>query len=514
MGLLEKAKQKKETGNEIENNSDSSVSSGDVVEEVINTDDLLKKIEEKDNESEKQKESVDNAIINKKSSGLLEIAKQKKEESSKSNVSVKEKSDELGEKQIYEGIHHKDHGTREVIEEKKGFGYNGLATRRIVFDHKINEYVYEVSEPELNDSEIEIKDELSHLFKMLADINVTNTDKEEKKKYLDDTLEQIINDNNIKFTPRKKKNPKDKGSLISGLKNITKKENKSSGKTDETSKKKFPLKKPVENVEEKSVNKTDKKKYSFKKIDKGEKKNFSLNVKRELSPQEKESKDKIFYHIFREYLGYNRIDVIMEDEGIEDISCDGSHVPIFIYHKTYDETTTNIKFKDDKELNSFVISLAQVCGKQISIYSPIVDGKLPDGSRLQTTLANTVTQGSTFTIRKFKDNPLTPVDLIGFQSLSIEMAAYFWMAIEHGASILFCGGTASGKTTALNALSLFIPSQHKIISIEDTREVNLPHQNWLSGTTRAGFSSSDEKLVRILICLILFVLLFVRDQRL
>jgi flagellar protein FlaI len=118
---------------------------------------------------------------------------------------------------------------------------------------------------------------------------------------------------------------------------------------------------------------------------------------------------------------------------------------------------------------------------------------LPDGSRLQTTLAKTVTKGSTFTIRKFKEKPLTPVDLIDFKSLSIDMAAYFWMAIEKGASILFCGGTASGKTTALNALSLFIPPQNKIVSIEDTREVNLPHKNWIAGTTREGFTASDQK---------------------
>ena len=183
----------------------------------------------------------------------------------------------------------------------------------------------------------------------------------------------------------------------------------------------------------------------------------------------------------------------MKDEGIEDISCDGHHVPIFIYHKKYDAIPTNVSFKNEQELNSFVVRLAQICGKQISIYSPIVDGKLPDGSRLQTTLARTVTRGSTFTIRKFKENPLTPIDLIDFQSLSLDMAAYFWMAIEKGASILFCGGTASGKTTALNAISLFIPAQHKIVTIEDTREVNLPHKNWIAGTTRKGFSASDEK---------------------
>jgi len=182
----------------------------------------------------------------------------------------------------------------------------------------------------------------------------------------------------------------------------------------------------------------------------------------------------------------------MKDDGIEDISCDGHHVPIFLYHKKYEAISTNIHFENEEHLNSFVVRLAQICGKQISIYSPIVDGKLPDGSRLQTTLARTVTKGSTFTIRRFRENPLTPIDLIEFKSLSKDMAAYFWMALENGASILFCGGTASGKTTALNALSLFIPSSHKIITIEDTREISLPHKNWIADTTRQGFSSSEE----------------------
>ena len=117
----------------------------------------------------------------------------------------------------------------------------------------------------------------------------------------------------------------------------------------------------------------------------------------------------------------------------------------------------------------------------------MVDGKLYDGSRLQTTLGRTITMRSTFTIRRFRDDPLTPVDLIANNTMSAEMAAYFWMSIEKGTSILFCGGTASGKTTMLNALSLFVPTSFKIVSIEDTREINLPHENWIPGVTRLGF---------------------------
>jgi len=328
-----------------------------------------------------------------KKTGLLEKAKKRKEVLQKP---TKEEKKTKTEKEK----------PAKIIDECKGFGWKGLGSRKIVFDHNINEYIYQVSEPSLNKEELETKEELVRLFKMLADINVFGVEKEQKKKHLKEILEQIIIDNDVKF--------------------------------DES------------------------------------------------------SKDKIFYHIFRDFIGYGRIDILMEDEGIEDISCDGHHVPIFIYHKKYDAITTNIHFENEDELDSFVVRLSQICGKQISIYSPIVDGKLPDGSRLQSTLAKTVTKGSTFTIRRFREDPITPIDLIRFKTISPDMAAYFWMAIENGASILFCGGTASGKTSALNALSLFIPSSHKIISIEDTREVNLPHSNWIAGTTRQGFSSSEE----------------------
>jgi flagellar protein FlaI len=208
---------------------------------------------------------------------------------------------------------------------------------------------------------------------------------------------------------------------------------------------------------------------------------------------DKPTQDKIFYHIFKDFIGYGKIDILMHDDVIEDISCDGTNIPIFIYHRELETIRSNIIFTSSEELDNYVVKLAQICGKQISIYDPIVDGKLEDGSRLSVTLSNTVTQDSNFTIRRFREEPLTPIDLIKSNTLTIDMAAYFWLAIENNTSILFCGGTASGKTTTLNALALFIPSKHKIVSIEDTREVNLPHENWIAGTTRTGFSQSEER---------------------
>ena len=201
-----------------------------------------------------------------------------------------------------------------------------------------------------------------------------------------------------------------------------------------------------------------------------------------------QSKRKILYYIERDTIGYGKIDALMRDPNIEDISCDGFGIPIFIYHRKYGSLRTNIIFKDEDELSSFVVKLAQKCGKHISIAEPMLDATLPDGSRIQATLGTEVTtRGSTFTIRKFRAIPFSPIELVKVNTLSPEMLVYLWLAIENGASGIFAGGTASGKTTTLNAVALFIPREAKIVSIEETREINLPHPNWIPGVTRSGF---------------------------
>jgi len=200
------------------------------------------------------------------------------------------------------------------------------------------------------------------------------------------------------------------------------------------------------------------------------------------------SKKKILYYIKRESLGYSKIDPLMRDPHIEDISCDGPNTPIFLYHRKYGSVRSNVEFQDEEELSFFVIRLAQKCGKHISIAEPMLDATVPDGSRIQMTLSDEITtRGSTFTIRKFRADPITPPDLIALNTLSSEILAYFWLAVENRVNALIAGGTASGKTTILNALSLFIPKDAKIVSIEETREINLPHPNWIPGVARSGF---------------------------
>ena len=211
-------------------------------------------------------------------------------------------------------------------------------------------------------------------------------------------------------------------------------------------------------------------------------------------PVDEIGRKRIQHFVVRDFLGFGAIDILMRDPLIEDISCDGPGIPIFLFHRQYESIKTNIIFPDDLSLDAFVIRLAQRSGKQISIADPLLDATLPDKSRLQASLSKEITtRGSTFTIRKFRADPLTPPDLVRLGTMSPQLAAFFWFAMEHGTSVLFGGGTASGKTSTLNATCCFIPPQKKIVSIEDTREINLSHENWIPGLTRSGFGVGEGK---------------------
>ncbi len=205
--------------------------------------------------------------------------------------------------------------------------------------------------------------------------------------------------------------------------------------------------------------------------------------------------EKILYYVKRDFIDYDKIDPLMHDKMIEDISANGHDIPIYLFHKRYQNIATNIVFSEE-DLNAFIIRLAQRSGKHISIAEPLVDATMPDGSRIQMTLGTEVTaHGGTFTIRKFSEVPVTPIDLIGWNTFSEASMAYLWLCIENNCSIIFAGGTASGKTTSLNAVSLFVPPEAKIISIEDTRELKLPHPNWIPSVTRDSFTADKQGAV-------------------
>ncbi len=193
---------------------------------------------------------------------------------------------------------------------------------------------------------------------------------------------------------------------------------------------------------------------------------------------------RLFYYLWRRFRGFGKIDALMHDPDIEDISCDGYGLPLYAYHEDYQDVETNVSYGEE-ELDSFVIQLAQQSGRHISVGNPVVETTLEDGSRAELALGQEVTpRGSAFTIRKYSEEPFTPIDLLRFGTYSLDQMAYLWMAIEHNKNIIFAGGTAAGKTTSLNAISMFIPPRSKLITIEDTRELALYHDNWLSSVTR------------------------------
>jgi flagellar protein FlaI len=190
------------------------------------------------------------------------------------------------------------------------------------------------------------------------------------------------------------------------------------------------------------------------------------------------------YYLKRDLSGFGPLEALMHDPALEDISCNGANLPVFVFHRSYGSLPTNILFAE-AELNQFVLKLAQKANKQISLSNPVVDATLPGGSRIQVTYSNIVSlRGSSFTIRKFRADPMTPLDLIQFGTYNAEILAFLWLVIEHRRSLIIAGGTASGKTSTMNAVSLFIPQNAKIVSLEDTHEIQLPHSNWLATLTR------------------------------
>jgi len=294
------------------------------------------------------------------------------------------------------------------VEEMEMYPVNApYAYVRVIYDHSTHEYTYQVIEPVLSEPEKDLLKELKERLFETLDINTKDISKDEARRQLRSSVDDILADYGIKLSP----------------------------------------------------------------------------VQRE----------KILYNMHKDFLGDGLIDAIMHDKYIEDISCDGVNVPLFAFHASYESMKTTLMYHNAEELDSFVTKLAQRSGKYISIAEPILDATMSDGSRIQMTLGQEVTaHGSTFTIRKFKDEPITPTDLIEWHTFAPLSVAYIWLAVENGKSAIFAGGTASGKTTSLNAISLFIPPMAKIVSLEDTREVKLPHPNWIPSVTRDSFDTAGR----------------------
>ncbi|MBI5226156.1 CpaF family protein [Candidatus Micrarchaeota archaeon] len=187
--------------------------------------------------------------------------------------------------------------------------------------------------------------------------------------------------------------------------------------------------------------------------------------------------------VVQEMVGYGIIDVLTQDDQLEEIMIIGSNKPVYVYHRKYDMVKTNIMYYADSDIRNLADRIARAVNRRIDLQTPLLDARLPDGTRVNATIPPISLDGTTITLRKFKKDPLSVVDLANYGTLSYEAAAFLWMASDgigaYPANALVAGGTASGKTTALNMLTGFVPNNERVITIEDTAELNLPLQHWI-----------------------------------
>jgi flagellar protein FlaI len=203
--------------------------------------------------------------------------------------------------------------------------------------------------------------------------------------------------------------------------------------------------------------------------------------------------EKVKYYLKRDVLGFGLIDPLFHDPFIEDITCGGANKPIYIYHRRYEGLRTNIMFRDAEILDGFVMKMVHRAGKHVSAAHPIVDASLPGNHRLAALYKKEVTtMGSSFTIRKFREDPITAVDLINSDTLDVDMTAYLWFLLDNKKSLMVIGSTGGGKTTILNAVTGLINPSYKIFTVEDVAEINIPHENWFSLVSRASFGLESQ----------------------
>jgi len=190
----------------------------------------------------------------------------------------------------------------------------------------------------------------------------------------------------------------------------------------------------------------------------------------------------------RDMIGYGPLDPMIADDQLEDILVTSIGKPVYIYHRKHGMCFTNIVFQDENSIKQIIDKMARVVGRRIDQQTPLLDARLPDGSRVNATIPPVSLEGPTLSIRKFRKDPLTIVDILNFNTLSTDAAAFLWVIVDglgiKPANILFAGGTGCGKTTTLNAATTFVPARERIISIEDTAELQLPHKHWIRMETR------------------------------
>ena len=207
----------------------------------------------------------------------------------------------------------------------------------------------------------------------------------------------------------------------------------------------------------------------------------------------------ILFHLIKDRLGYGKLEPLLRDIYIEDISCVGVG-SVWIVHKIFGSIESSIIFENDIELNKYIVETSERVERPVSEAKPIVDAIMPDGSRANFIYSRKVSLGgSSFTIRKFNETPISGCHLVYWGTWSSQLAAYLWLCLENGISVFVCGETASGKTTTLNAATAFIPYDNKCYTVEQTPEITLPHPIWQHLITRESGEKTDVTMFDLLI---------------
>ncbi|MEM3791152.1 MAG: ATPase, T2SS/T4P/T4SS family [Candidatus Micrarchaeaceae archaeon] len=211
----------------------------------------------------------------------------------------------------------------------------------------------------------------------------------------------------------------------------------------------------------------------------------SIIIARYLPGTNEETKNLLTSYIINMMLGLGDLEIPLSDDGLEEIVINSSKEPVWVFHRKYGWCKTNLIIPSENQIYEYSEQIGRRVGRQITNLSPLMDAQLPDGSRVNATLYPVSQSGNTITIRKFSKNPWTMPALVKNKTISKEIASLIWLCVQNEISILISGGTASGKTSFLNAMSIFMPANRRIISIEETRELTLPSfLHWLPMLTR------------------------------
>ncbi|MFH0830379.1 MAG: ATPase, T2SS/T4P/T4SS family [Candidatus Aenigmatarchaeota archaeon] len=198
-------------------------------------------------------------------------------------------------------------------------------------------------------------------------------------------------------------------------------------------------------------------------------------------------RDALAGYLLHEMLGLGKIEILLHDDNLEEVVINNSVDPLWVYHKKFGWLRTNVFLQNEAQISNYSAIIGRKVGRQITTLNPLMDAQLPTGDRVNATLFPISSNGNTITIRKFRREPWTIVNFIGptEKTTSMDIGALLWLCVQYELNVLIAGGTASGKTSMLNALMPFIPPNQRVISIEDTRELRLPeYLHWIPLVTR------------------------------